>query len=27
VASIRRRHMPVYSGDQIAEVIDILEDR
>jgi len=27
VASIRRRYMPVYSGDQIAEVIDILEDR
>ncbi|HJM50307.1 MAG TPA: succinylglutamate desuccinylase/aspartoacylase family protein [Alphaproteobacteria bacterium] len=27
VASIRRRYMPVYSGDQIAEVIRILEDR
>ena len=27
VASIRRRYMPVYSGDQIAEVISILEDR
>jgi hypothetical protein len=27
IGSIRRRYMPVYSGDQIAEVIHIQEDR
>jgi predicted deacylase len=27
IGSIRRRYMPVYSGDQIAEVIRVLEDR